>query len=62
MGVLLKGEFLIRVFRNHEVRDLLFGITDDPVERRRRSRQVTRQLRLFADHGLIHKIAKTHSY
>ena len=27
----------------------LFGITDDPVERRRRSGRVTRLLRLFAD-------------
>lgn len=62
VGVLLKGDFLIRGFRNHEVRDLLFGITHDPVERRRRSGQVTRLLRLFADHGLIHKIAKTHRY
>lgn len=62
VGVVLKGEFLIRGFRNREVRDLFFGITDDPVERRRRSGQVTRLLRLFADHGLIHKIAKTHRY
>jgi hypothetical protein len=40
----------------------LFSITDDPVERRRRSGRVTRLLRLFADHGLIRKIAKTHRY
>lgn len=62
VGVLLKGEFLIRGFRNREVRELLFGVTDDPVECRRRSGRVTRLLRLFADHGLIHKIAKTHRY
>ena len=62
VGVLLTGEFLIRGFRNREVRDLMFGVTDDPVECRRRSGRVTRLLRLFADHGLIHKIAKTHRY
>ena len=62
VGVLLKGEFVIRGFRNREVRDELFGITDDPVKRGRRSGRVTRLLRLFADHGLIRKIAKTHRY
>ncbi len=58
-----RHEFLINGLRNRDLRQLLFGKeTDDPVEQRRRSSAVTRQLRLLRAHKLINKVPKTHRY
>jgi len=62
VGILLKGEFCINGFRNRDLRDALFGPTADPAEHRRQSGRITRLLRLFVDHGLVCKVAKTHRY
>jgi len=62
VGILLRGEFSINGFRNRDLRDALFGPTADPAEHRRQSGRITRLLRLFVDHGLVCKVAKTHRY
>lgn len=57
------GEFLINGFRNRDVQALRFGApATEAAERRRRSGQVTRTLRLLRAHGLIHKVPRTHRY
>lgn len=57
------GEFLINGFRNRDVQAALFGVaTDDPLQKRRRSGQVTRKLRMLRAHGLIQKVSRTHRY
>lgn len=62
VAVLLKGEFSLNGFRNRDLRNALFGPAADPIEHRRQSGRITRLLRLFVDHGLITKVAKTHRY
>ena len=62
VAILLKGEFCINGFRNRDLRDALFGPTADPAEHRRQSGRITSLLRLFVDHGLVCKVAKTHRY
>ncbi len=58
-----RGEFLINGFRNRDVQALLFEDTSqDPAQKRRRSGQVTRKLRMLRGHGLIQKVAHTHRY
>lgn len=58
------GEFLIGGFRNRDLQQRMFttAATADPAERRRRSAQVTRKLRMLRAHGLIHKVPHTHRY
>jgi hypothetical protein len=49
--------------RNRDLQTLLFSKpTEDPIEKRRRSGQVTRKLRMLRAHGLIHKLPHTHRY
>jgi hypothetical protein len=58
-----RGEYLINGLRNRDVQAALFPIAiDDPSEKRRRSGQVTRRLRLLRAHGLIKKVPHTHRY
>ena len=59
-----RGEYLINGFRNRDVQALLFGDGEgiDAAQRRRRSGQVTRKLRMLRAHGLIQKVARTHRY
>ena len=58
-----RGEFLINGLRNRDLQALLFSKpTDDEKEKRRRSGQVTRKLRMLRAHGLIHKLPHTHRY
>jgi hypothetical protein len=58
-----RHEFLIHGLRNRDLRGLLYpGQAATPVEERRRSAAVTRQLRLLRAHGLIRKVPKTHRY
>jgi hypothetical protein len=58
-----RGEYLISGFRNRDLQSLLLGpSTDDPAEKRRRSGQITRKLRMLRAHGLIHKVPHTHRY
>jgi hypothetical protein len=58
-----RGEFLLNGFRNRDLQTHLFpapGAT--PQDKRRRSSQVTRKLRLLRAHGLIRKVGGTHRY
>lgn len=58
-----RGEFLINGLRNRDLAALLFAKpTEDPKEKRRRSGQVTRKIRMLRAHGLIHKLPHTHRY
>jgi len=58
-----RGEFVLTGFRNRDVRAALFDSAGaDAAELRRRSTQVTRQLRLLRAHGVIQKVAQTHRY
>jgi hypothetical protein len=58
-----RGEFLINGFRNRDLQRLLFAApASDDAEQRRRSGQITRQLRMLRAHGLIHKVPHTHRY
>jgi hypothetical protein len=58
-----RHEFLINGLRNRDLRRVLYAETEaTPIEERRRSAAVTRQLRLLRAHGLIHKVPKTHRY
>jgi hypothetical protein len=56
------GDYLIKGFRNKDLRAALHGETDDPKERRRQSAAITRKLALLKAHGLIVKVRKTHRY
>lgn len=63
LEVVGRGEFLLNGFRNRDLQVALFsGSTDDPVEKRRRSGQITRRLRMLRAHGLIQKLPNTHRY
>lgn len=63
LQALSRGEFLINGLRNADIRKLLFvSPARDPKELRRRSGQVTRQLRLLRAHGLLRKVPKTNRY
>jgi hypothetical protein len=57
-----RGEFLIRGFRNADIRAAFSGETQDPDQRRRDAARVTRQFALLRAHGLIVKVTGTHRY
>ncbi len=58
-----RGEFAINGFRNRDLAALLSGDPPtDPLQAKRRSAKVTRQLRLLRAHGLIRKVPHTHRY
>ena len=57
------GTFLLQGFRNGDLQRMLYdGPAESDVEKRRRSGQATRKLRLLRAHGLIEKIEGTHRY
>lgn len=62
LQAITRGEFLISGFRNRDVRQCLYGDTEDAVERRRASSRVSRKLGMLRAHGLIKKIPRTHRY
>jgi hypothetical protein len=62
LRALAQGNFLIKGFRNADLRTILHGHSDDAAERRRHSAAVTRQLALLHAHGLIVKVTKSHRY
>jgi hypothetical protein len=58
-----RGEFTLNGFRNADLQKLLWSKpTSEPQERRRRSAQVSRRLRLLRAHGIIRKVAGAHRY
>jgi hypothetical protein len=62
LRILANGDFLIKGFRNADVRTAIYRTSEDVSERRRQSAAVTRLLSLLRAHGLIVKIAKSHRY
>jgi len=60
--VIARGEFVPTGFRNRDLRAHLYARPKTPVEQRRLSGKVTRQLRLLRAHGVIRKVPKTHRY
>jgi hypothetical protein len=63
LQIITQGDFLIKGFRNADVRVALLGSDpQDPVVRRRQAARVSRLLTLLRMHGLIKKVPKTHRY
>lgn len=57
-----RGDFLVRGFRNRDVRAALYAAAADPAERRRQSAAVTRRLALLRAHGLLVRVTGSHRY
>jgi hypothetical protein len=58
-----RPEFMVNGLRNRDIVATLDGKpATDVAERKRRSAQVSRQLRLLRAHGLLKKVPKTHRY
>ena len=57
-----RGEYLLSGLRNRDVRESLYGATEDPLERRRQSSRVSRKLAMLRAHGLLKKVPRTHRY
>jgi hypothetical protein len=58
-----RAEYLVKGFRNADIRCTLFGADSaDPTERRRTSARVSRLLRILRIHGLVKKIPHTQRY
>jgi len=62
LRILARGNFLIKGFRNQDVREALYGKTEDAKERQRQAAAVTRLLALVKGHELIVKVQKSHRY
>jgi hypothetical protein len=63
LAVVVRPEFLVNGLRNRDLVSALDGKTaTDAAERKRRSAQIGRQLRLLRGHGLLKKVPKTHRY
>ena len=62
LEIVSRGEYLIKGFRNREVRHALYGEAADDAERRRQAARVTRKFAMLRAHGLIKKIPRTHRY
>lgn len=56
------GKWIIKGFRNRDLRHELFGPSSDDKRRRRHAAQVTRRLALLHAHGLIAKVSRTHRW
>jgi len=58
-----RAEFTVNGLRNRDLIAALDGQpSTDPVERKRRSAHISRQLRLLRAHGILKKVPKTHRY
>lgn len=62
LRTLAHGEYLLRGFRNADLREALWGKTRDAQEERRRSAAMTRLLALLRAHGIIVKVKASHRY
>jgi len=60
--LLLRGEFTLKGFRNHDIRELLYPGSPSKADKRRQSARVGRLLRLFREHGLLYMLPGTHRY
>lgn len=62
LAAVSRGEFALNGFRNRDLRELLYPLSNDPAETKRQAAKITRQLRMLRAHGLIQKVPKTHRY
>lgn len=63
LAIVSHGDFLIKGFRNRDVREALYGKESvTPQEKRRQSAAITRQLRMLQAHDLISKVTNSHRY
>jgi hypothetical protein len=63
LAAIHQPEYLIKGFRNADIRVALFGSDpDDPTARRRRSARTSRLLGILRAHGLVKKIPHTQRY
>ena len=58
-AAVLSGDYLLRGFRNGDIRLTLWRTSKDPDERRRHSKRVTRLLKRLHVRGLLAKIPRT---
>jgi len=58
----MRGAFTINGFRNRNLRQILFGNSQDLKEEKKRSAQISRKLRMLRAHGIIKKVPHTHRY
>ncbi len=58
-GAVLDGNHLVRGFRNADIREALYGSTEDVGDRRRQSHAVGRMLKRLHVRGLIAKVPHT---
>lgn len=59
---IMHGEFMIRGFRNADLRALFFGNPTCKEEKHRQMGKTSRIIRLFRAHGLLKKVPKTRLY
>ena len=58
-----RSEFRLNGFRNRDLRSILLGdVASSPVEHKRQSARITRQIRLLRGHGLVRKVPGTQRY
>jgi hypothetical protein len=63
LEIIARPEFTVNGLRNRDIVTALDGKSaTDAAERKRRSAQVSRWLRLLRGHGLLKKVPKTHRY
>lgn len=63
LAAVTRCEFTINGFRNRDIRRFLYrSLPSSPHDETRRSRSVTRKLRLLRAHSLIKKVPSTHRY
>lgn len=63
LAIIAQPEFLVNGLRNRDLVVALDGaLATDATQRRRRSAQISRQLRLLRGHGLLKKVPKSHRY
>ncbi|MGI8424325.1 MAG: hypothetical protein ACR2NO_09495 [Chloroflexota bacterium] len=63
LAAVARAEFLVKGFRNADIRGLLCGPESaDPAERRRRGARICRLIGLLRAHGLVKKIPRTQRY
>ena len=58
-AAVLDGDHVVRGFRNADIREALYGTTDDPADLRRQSAAVGRLLKRLHVRGLIRKVPRT---
>jgi hypothetical protein len=57
-----RGEWVLKGFRNAEIRILLFGQAKDQKQQRSQAAKVSRRLALLHAHGLIAKVSRTYRW